>query len=613
MNYTKIKFIFLLFIFLFSHANSMDISKQSKLSLLQNSRIYLDEKGLMLQEVIAQGLFKLYGKSYINIGMSPKVIWIEFTLHNNSEKPIQKTLVLSSPMLENISLYKKESLGIPILNGRANRPEKHTTLFYHYDIKLKATTSQQYYLRVQSDYTPVDFSLTLQDEENYLKADISEQLIAVMLVSIILALMLYNFLVSIYTRDKSYLYYSIYLFVLIGQQMSYLGLTQIYLPATFNEIDMQIPNLKGALLIVSSALFAISFLKIDTMPMLYKIYKLFISVAIVNVCISFLFDIRSMYTMAIIAIVYVAFTLIAGIISYLRGNRQARFFIAGFLLLFISYMMLATDALGITSVVHEYRSILAWATAIDALILSLAFADRYVILQNQKEIADQLILYEIQNREKIVQAEVISKTAQLNQMVKTKEILIKEVHHRVKNNLQLILSIIRLQNDEIEDAMRTKKLTNLENRVNAIAKTYILLLSNDNLEDIDMKMYIESLLMDIDETCACKKCNIDIKVDVNAIVPLKESVYVGLIINELVTNAYKYAFDTGKGIIVVTLAQNKNSYILTIEDNGKGYTPDKESSTLGLQLIQTLIYEQLEGDMEQHTYGHTKYIIRFSI
>ncbi len=609
-----LKVVFLLFAFIsaFSEASIINIATQSKISLLESSSIYLDEGDLTLEEIVARGLFKSYKKPYINIGTSPKTVWVKFALHNNSQKPMQKTLVISSPMLENISLYT-DSLGSALLNGREHSTREHSTLFYRYTIDIEAKATTKYYLKVKSYYSPVDFGLTLQDEKDYLAEDMSQQLIAVMLLGVIMALMLYNFLISLHTRDKSYLYYSIYLFALVYHQVSYLGLTQIYLPSTFNAIDIQIPNLKGTFIIVSSSLFAMNFLKTYTMPTLNKIYKLFISFSIINVLISYLFDIRSMNIIAMIAILYVAFTLISGVISYMHGNKQARLFIVGFLLLFISYMMLALDALGVTSIMQEYRSILAWSTAIDALILSLAFADRYIILQQEKTEVDRLILNESKHREEIVQEEVTKKTSQLNQALMIKDILLQEVHHRIKNNLQIILSMIRLQNDKIKDDDIAKKLTDLENRVNAISKTYELLLSSDNLENIDMETYIESLLVDISATCDSAKCHIEIKTDINAIVPLRESIYIGLIINELVTNAYKYAFDIGKGSITVSLIQNKNRYTLTIEDDGKGYIFNKESSTLGLQLIQTLVYDQLEGEMEQYTKGYTKYIIRFSI
>jgi len=118
-----------------------------------------------------------------------------------------------------------------------------------------------------------------------------------------------------------------------------------------------------------------------------------------------------------------------------------------------------------------------------------------------------------------------------------------------------------LQQDEIDDEVICEKLIDLENRINAISKTYNMLLIKENIEEIDMDEYIDSLLLDIQDTIHSNNQIIKIETDIHARIPLRESVYLGLIINELVTNAYKYAFDKD-GIISISLQQDNNNYIL---------------------------------------------------
>ena len=133
--------------------------------------------------------------------------------------------------------------------------------------------------------------------------------------------------------------------------------------------------------------------------------------------------------------------LAVGIYVYKQGYRQARLYIIGFLIVFFTCICLITDYRGFTSVLLDYPNILLWATAFEALVLSLAFADRYVILQKEKEETYRLFLEESRNKEMKVAAEVEEKTKQLSTEVDNKALLLQEVHHRVKNNLQLILSI----------------------------------------------------------------------------------------------------------------------------------------------------------------------------
>ena len=612
-NLQIILFAYLFFTaFIFANEQAIEISHSEHISILQHSQIYISKKDLGLQKIIEKKLFKHYHKEDLNIGVSKQIIWIHFRLHNNSEETVERILVPSSPLLENIILYQGESPRVIEKKGLLYKNTRHHTIPYTFTIELQPHSTEEYYMRVHSVYRPVGFSLTIQDKTFFLKEDRIKQALNILLVGMVLALMMYAFFLSFYIKDKSYFYYGLYLLALIFQQVSYLGLTQIYLPPAFSSMDMSIVLIKFVLLISSSAFFAIHFLDTAKLPVIDKIYKGIILLALLELL---LLDAENQYSLTAVIItdtIFIIFNMIAGIISYRNGRKQARLFILGFSLVFISYSIMILDALGFTSFMIHLQSALIGSTAFEAFILSLAFADRYLILQEEKKAADRRILMETQNRAERIQEEVDKKTYELNTTLKTKELLLQEVHHRVKNNLQIILSIIRLQNDEIDDLKISDSLTNLEHRINAIAKTYTMLLITDDLGNIDMEKYIDSLLEDIEETYSSSERNIIIKSNVDAILPLKESVYLGLIINELVVNAYKYAFDDKNGMITVSLKKTNNVYVLSIKDNGKGFVISKTNS-LGLKLIHTLIYSQLEGSMDIDTCEHTQYIIRFKI
>jgi len=595
-------------------SNTIDISHVDKGSLLLQSSIYVDKSSkLSVFEVVKGNLFQPYFEPQVNIGISKSTIWLKFKIKNSASTTIKKLLILNSPLLEQIELYREDSLTQPLLKGVNNLTEEHKMIFPTLPISLNAGESKEYYLKVRSLWTPVDFGVMLKDEKTYYAEDKNQQLIKVMFLSMIFILMLYSLILGIHTQDKSYLLYSFYLLTLSYQQGSYLGLYQIYLPLDFiTHIEIRMALTKVALMIISSSLFAISFLKTSTMPIIHRIYQAFIGIAILEILFLNTFESYYLKIVVLTSALLIVFNLFASIISYLRGNIQARLFILGFSIVFISYVMMMASALGLTSIIQLYPNALLWGTTLEALILSLAFADRYAILQKEKEKADAYILNEARNRERIVQKEVVKKTMQLNEALNTKELLLQEMHHRVKNNLQIILSMVRLQSDKITDKQVLEKFIDLENRINAVSKTYNMLLPQDNLEAIDMEEYIESLLQDIHETMYHLHYEINIEVDVSVMLPLKESVYIGLIINELVTNSYKYAFKNNKGIIKVTLHKEKENFVLTVEDNGQGYS-NKNPRSLGLKLINTLVYEQLRGTMDVKTKGLAQYVIHFTI
>jgi two-component sensor histidine kinase len=194
-----------------------------------------------------------------------------------------------------------------------------------------------------------------------------------------------------------------------------------------------------------------------------------------------------------------------------------------------------------------------------------------------------------------------------------KEVLLQEVHHRVKNNLHIILSMIQLQQYETEDCKTNLLLNDLENRINTIAKTYEMLIVNDDLQDINMHPYVTQLLEDVHNSFSHLPSTVILKTNVVATMPLKDAVYVGLVINELVTNAYKYAFGLNKGEIVVNLTQENNMFTLTIKDNGIGFDVKTQKKSVGSKLVETLVEEQLQGKITLKSDNYTKYHITFSL
>ena len=601
-------FILLLFFSTSLYALSpIDISKEKEaISILEYSEVYFDkDNNQTIKEVLQKNLFKPYLKSEINIGLKKITIWIKIKLKNNTTTNIEKVLILSSPLLEEIEFYDNSNLNKPLLNGVKYMNKDRVALSPNYKIQLASKESKEYYIKVNSYWTPINFKILLNDKQQFQKEDLQQQLVKAMLLAMIIILMIYSFILSIYAKDKSYLYYSLYLLTLVYQQGSYLGLNQLYLPLEFiTNIEIRMANTKIALMIISSSLFSIYFLKTVEIPILNKIYKGFILIALLEITILNIPTLYNLQITILTSALLIIFNLVASIISYRRGNQQARLFIIGFGVVFISYSILILNALGLISIVQHFPNTLIWGTTVEALILSLAFVDRYKILQMQKEEADR-------NRENIIKDEVVLKTSQLNKALKAKSLLLKEVHHRVKNNLQIILSMIRLQSDKIIDIKVKEKFTNIENRINAIAKTYNMLIIEENLENIDMEEYIDALLLDIESSMFHRNSNIILETEINASLPLRKAVYIGIIINELVTNSYKYAFDAQEGSVSIKLYKEKQTYYLIVSDNGKGFVYNQKSESLGLKLIHTLIIEQLKGTIKMESKESTKYTIGF--
>jgi len=602
----KILYIFLIFLKVFVYAEVIDPSLVKTDSLLPKSYIYIGKKKLNHDEL--QSVFKPYLKEYLNVGVSHKYIWIRLDFHNSSKKDIKKILVFSSPLLEDISLFSQK-LTLLKKNGVMFQSDKHSTIAYIFELDFKPDSKSVYYIRVFSKYTPIDFALYLKDKESFFKKDRDRQFVDILLLGCILAMMLYSLLLSVYLKDKSFFYYGLYLFALIYQQMTYLGITQIYFSSELVKSEAVYTIPKILFLILTSALFAMHFLEYKKLKKIEIFYKSIILVLFLEFL--FLDPVRE-YSLNIVILtgaVFILLNLLCGIYAYKKGIKQARLFIVGFGIVFLSYIMIIIDALGLASVMVYFQNILIWATAIEALVLSLAFADRYLILENEKKEIDKKMLEELKYRRKLVLEEVEMKTSQLNGALKEKELLLQEVHHRVKNNLQIILSMLRLQSDLTPSSDLKDGFLILENRINAIAKTYSVLLSKDSFDTIDMQEYIDELIDDLVEVMG--KDKICFKKQIQMRLPIKKAVYIGLILNELITNSFKYAFKDDVGEIEIKLYTSDGENILEITDSGLGFDMDKKENSLGLKLVKMIVENQLKGSITMETSKHTKTVIRF--
>ena len=197
-----------------------------------------------------------------------------------------------------------------------------------------------------------------------------------------------------------------------------------------------------------------------------------------------------------------------------------------------------------------------------------------------------------------------------------KEILLKEIHHRVKNNLQIISSLLSLQANRTEDEGLKKTMTEAKNRIASMALIHQKIYQSDNLSSIDFQSYVEQMAASIDSTFNTEKKNITYSINTNGLVlDIDTAIPLGLIINELLTNCYKYAFK-GKtsGKITISLRSVINEQIeLHISDDGVGIPKELQLNSLkslGLKLVKGLA-DQIKGTFKFENNNGAHFFINF--
>lgn len=199
--------------------------------------------------------------------------------------------------------------------------------------------------------------------------------------------------------------------------------------------------------------------------------------------------------------------------------------------------------------------------------------------------------------------EINQKNVLLQQLVNDKELLIKEVHHRVKNNLHTITSLLETQSSYLGDSVALEAISESQSRIKAIALIHHRLYSESNLAVIEMQPYLLELVQYLKDTYNTGALGISFTMHVDALtLDVQQAIPIGLMLNEMVTNAIKYAFSDGRiGRISIELKSlHYSDMVFKVKDNGIGLPPDlevKKSASMGMALISGLA-KQLSGMLD---------------
>ena len=199
--------------------------------------------------------------------------------------------------------------------------------------------------------------------------------------------------------------------------------------------------------------------------------------------------------------------------------------------------------------------------------------------------------------------------------LREKEVLLKEVHHRVKNNLQIISSLFGIQAYSVQDETCRSVLKESQDRIRSIAMIHEKLYQTPDIAMIDFAQYVRSLADNLYRSYGVDRSNISMAMDINRIkFDVDTAIPCGLIINELISNSLKYAFPHGRpGTITIRLRQENDRYILEVSDDGVGL-PDgmdvRNVPSMGLQLV-NILAEQMGGEMTVGRAGGTCFRITF--
>lgn len=597
MNLLK---FFLILVFSMSiYAETININKQTKqIDLLSKSEIYIDySQKQKIQDILKKDIpFKKNEKNLLAFGYDPKLnVWIKFTLINNSSKKVNKIIEYSNSLTTNVEFYSPDNDYIkPIIEGLFNINDNRKTIKPIFSIHLDEYEAKTFYIKASSKITTLIIKTTLYDLDTFYSDELLHQSILSLFFGAMLILAFYNIFIYFFTKDISYLFYVLYIFAISLHHTIYTGISNIYFS---QEVILKIVNhsyILVAIPIFALGLFTKSFLEINQLKksnFILNIFLILIPLSLIFFTFTTEFDrYRNSLTLALmIYLVYLT------VYSTLKRNRQAYFILFGWFLIFIAVLFMILSSIGVFNIYKYFPYYVETSLLLEAVVFSIALADRINRLQKEKNEMDKKLLIKEQNETQRLSKQVDERTKKLRNTLDEKNLLLKELHHRVKNNMQTIVSLIRLQSDEIKELRLIEILDTIQNRINAMSHLHELLYKQDDLSHINTYEYVEILIEDIRDSF--DNDDILIHLDIQSDLKIESAIYCGLILNELITNAFKHAFIVKEGNIYISLEKKQNKLILIVKDDGIGYEKIKNPNSLGLILIETLTLNQLKGSL----------------
>jgi two-component sensor histidine kinase len=215
----------------------------------------------------------------------------------------------------------------------------------------------------------------------------------------------------------------------------------------------------------------------------------------------------------------------------------------------------------------------------------------------QRQAEDELRLLQ-----KGLEQQIEARTAELQRLLAEKDLLMKELHHRVKNNLQLVSSLLQLQAQRTAEPEVKAELSQSWARVHTIALAHQHLYGAGKATLVDLERYVSVIAKDVAQAIGSREVTLSTCFDVGGIeLPVDRAVPLGLLLNELLTNAYRHAFPGGaSGMLRVSLSRTPDDHVLLeVADDGVGFEPHEHelSETLGFRLLHALV-GQLDASLE---------------
>ena len=549
---------------------------------------YFEDKNSLKIEEIKEQDFRIIQDDYINKGFNFNTFWIRLKVRNNSERPIKKIFHIDNPTLDFLEFYEDEKLKIITGDHAKNINRDIRDIYFAFNLKIDPNEEKVYYIKIQTTNAFV-LKFYVDSVDEYLKKSDIKKMFLLFYFGFIASIIIYNIFLLFALKERSYLFYILFQFVTLFLLLSSSGLGYYLLWQDSYELNEFVLKIFDDFAILLGVLFTQSFLNVKrNFPKINRVINYTILIILYVMLTPWEYHYLLVKPVMIGAILLI---FVVAIFAIYKKVPSAKLFLIGWMLLILGAIATLLKNFGVL----ETNFLTTWAIYVgsmfEAIIFSIALAKRIETLKQDKERLLH-ISKESLNRE------VYRKTKHLDEALKQKEVLLKEIHHRVKNNLQIISSFVTISSLKEKSRDSKDRYEALNQRIQAISLLHDFFYEQENIDKIDTKKYITNIVNNLNIAYNTK--NKKIEFDYNIIpceIEFEKLVLVALIINELVTNSFKYAFRKEEyPKIKISFFRRVNYYYLVTRDNGIGFEYDlNKLDSMGLKIVHRLAQKQLNA------------------
>jgi two-component sensor histidine kinase len=588
--------------------DTTDIYNDFKIEYLKDNSNLSNIKDIEKKE------FKKITNNGFTLGYSNQKIWIKINILNKSKEE-NFILTLNETFYEKANLYyKKDNRWIKKENGLFI-PIKQREIKYNklsFKLNLPRNYQNNIYLELKGKYAY--FGEVSFYKENYfrLKNFLDMNNLYIFIFGTTFIILIFSIGLSATLKEKIYYYYLGYTLFNLIYLIKISGLL------CFIDLQKYIYILHSSVAFLDAFLILFSLEYLNTKKYLKRYDKLLRYSVIPFFLIGFIlfFDYQpwNQILNALSLFITIIF-LPLSIYIFFKGYKRSVYYTFALLIYFFLAMIFMLMLSGLIEYNNLTRYGLVYGTALENIIFSIMIISRYNEIKNE-QIQYQKELLSIKNEHaKLLKKEVKKRTNELtiannklSRILKERELLLKEILHRVKNNFHMILGILWFESKKYKEK---DIFSDLINRIKSMSKTHeYLLYTSENLKNIKVKEYFKDIIESISSTYTNKKITINFSIG-NIELKFDDAISLSIIINEIVNNSIKHHPDSKNINIFVSLEEKKNKILLKIKDNGEGFNIKSSKEGLGLKLINDFSKKLLNSNFNFEFNKGTIFILTF--